>query len=198
MSEGAPGGYADELAPRLESAGMSARDVRAILHDPEFQAIGDRNSKFIVLQKYVIDEGNISMNNKKLVTIYQISKGRVRRIRCVARKKHLNQPIDRPHKLTDDQEREVIEMLLTTVNEPNFPNKREVLNEIENRYHKVLTYGWIREFLRHHQDAIAYVTVRSQEDPRLQIPPQFLEQYLAFVQEHAVGYVVVPACSNTF
>jgi hypothetical protein len=39
-----------ELARRLEPSGMSARDLRAMFHDPEFQAISDRNSKRLSLQ----------------------------------------------------------------------------------------------------------------------------------------------------
>jgi hypothetical protein len=41
MLERAPALHLDELAPRLEPTGMSARDVRVMLHDPEFQAIVD-------------------------------------------------------------------------------------------------------------------------------------------------------------
>jgi hypothetical protein len=81
----------------------------------------------------------------------------------------------------------VIEMILTAAKDLNFPIKCEVLDEIENRDHKMLTYGLIYEFLRRHQDEIAYATVRPQEDARLQVPHQFLEQYLAVIQEHAVG-----------
>jgi hypothetical protein len=170
---------------------MSARDVRAMLHDPEFQAIVDRNSQLIFLQKYAIDECNLSMNDKKLATIYQISEGHSRWIRCIARKReeYSSQAIGRSHKLPDDHEREVMEMILTAANDLNFPARHELLDEIENRYHKVLTYGWIHEFLRRHQDEITYLTVRPLEDPRLQIPRQFLEQYLALVHEHALGSI---------
>jgi hypothetical protein len=66
---------------------MSERDIRAMLHDPEFQAIVDRNSQLIFLQKHAIDECNVSMNDKKLAAIYQISEGHVRCIRCIARKR---------------------------------------------------------------------------------------------------------------
>jgi hypothetical protein len=75
-----------------------------MFHDPEFQAIVDRSSQLIFLQKYAIGECNVSMNDKKFAAIYQISEGHVRHIRCVARKReeHPSQPIGRPHDLTDD------------------------------------------------------------------------------------------------
>jgi hypothetical protein len=75
-------------------------------------------------------------------------------------------------------------MILTAANDLSFPAKHEVLDEIENRYHKVLTYSWIHDFLKRPQDEMAYVTVRPQEDPCLRISRQFLEQYLGLVQEH--------------
>jgi hypothetical protein len=125
---------------------MSARDVRAMLHNPEFQAIVDRNSQLIFLQRYVINKCNVPLNDKKPAAIYQISEGHVRHIRCVTRKReeYPSQPIGRPHKLTDDQEREVIKMILTAANDLHFPTKREVLNEIENQYHKVLNMAGYR------------------------------------------------------
>jgi hypothetical protein len=57
------------------------------LYHPEFQGIVDRISQLIFLQKYGIDESNVLMNDGKLATIYQISEGHVRHIRCVARQR---------------------------------------------------------------------------------------------------------------
>jgi hypothetical protein len=91
--------HPDELAPRFELTGMLARDVRAMLHDPEFQAIVDRKSQLIFRQKYAINECNISMNDKNLAAIYQFSKGHVLRICCVVRKRE-NIPVSRSADLT--------------------------------------------------------------------------------------------------
>jgi hypothetical protein len=41
--------------------------------------------------------------------------------------------------------------------------------------------------LTRHQDEIATATVQPQEDSRLSIPRQFLEQYLALLRDHVVG-----------
>jgi hypothetical protein len=129
------------------------------------------------------------MNDKKLAELYQISEGHIRRLRCLSRKKQVtpSRPVGRPHKLTDDQERELITTILSAASDLNFLTKRAVLDLVEHRYGKLLTYGWMHTFLARHQDEIGLARVHPQEDPRLQIPRCFLEQYLALVQEHVVG-----------
>jgi hypothetical protein len=77
----------DQLARRLEPSGISARDVQPMVHDPEFQAISDRNSQPLFLQQYAANECYVSLNHRKLAEIDQISEGQIRRLRCIARKK---------------------------------------------------------------------------------------------------------------
>jgi hypothetical protein len=57
-----------------------------MLHDSEFQAIVDQYSQFAFLQKYTIDECNVSMNDKKLTAIYQISEGHARQFAALLEK----------------------------------------------------------------------------------------------------------------
>jgi hypothetical protein len=51
----------------------------------------------------------------------------------------------------------------------------------------VLTDGWIHRFLARDQNRIGWIKVYLQEDPRLKIPPTFLDQYLDIVQQHIIG-----------
>jgi hypothetical protein len=110
-------------------------------------------------------------------------------LRCIARKTEIiaSRPIGRPCKLDDDQENEVIKMTLAAAKDLMFLTKHEVLDEIENRDGKILTYGWLYDFMLRHQNQIACVTVYRQENPCLQIPRLFLDQYFALVQEHVIG-----------
>jgi transposase len=189
MSERAPALPPHELAHRLESTGMSARDVRAMFHDPDFQAIEDRNSQLLYLHEYALSECYVSINSKKLAEIYQISEGHVRRIRCAARKKEEKkpQPVGRPRKLSEDQEKEILDWILDLGSSLRYPTKREVLDEIENRYGKALSYGWLHDFLGRYREEVACTKVFPQEDPRLEVPRAFLEQYLALIHEHVLG-----------
>jgi hypothetical protein len=67
--------------------------------------------------------------------------------------------IRRPRKLNDDQENGVIDMILVIAKDFKFVSKRESLDEIENRYGKVLTDGWLHEFLLRNQDQITCATI---------------------------------------
>jgi hypothetical protein len=48
-------------------------------------------------------------------------------------------------------------------------------------------YGWINQFVAQHHDAIADGKVYPQENPRLQVPGEFLDRYLAIVRDKIVG-----------
>jgi hypothetical protein len=52
---------------------------------------------------------------------------------------------------------------------------------------KISTYGWVNRFLTRHRDQLEAGTVYRQEDPRLEIPRVFLNQYLDLVSEQIVG-----------
>jgi hypothetical protein len=123
MSERAPSLPPNELARRLEPTGMTARDVRAMFHEPEFQAIVDRKSQLLFLDQYLMNECHISINDKRLAEIYQISEGHIRRLRCVARKRQETgaRAAGRPRKLTDDREKEVKDWILSATKALNFP-----------------------------------------------------------------------------
>jgi hypothetical protein len=58
---------------------------------------------------------------------------------------------------------------------------------VENRFGKVFTYQWVNGFLNRHTEAIAYATIRPQEDPRLQVPRAYLDHYIDLVKKHIVG-----------
>jgi hypothetical protein len=78
-------------------------------------------------------------------------------------------------------------MSLTAVNDLTFPTKREVFDEIENRYHKVLTYSWIHEFLRRHQDDIAYATVGLKKKPVFRSRVNFSNSILLLSKNMLLG-----------
>jgi DNA-binding NarL/FixJ family response regulator len=167
---------------------MTGRDIRALLHDADFRAIPDRNSQMLFLREFAAEQCFVLINDETLAEIYDISLGNVKKIRCNARRRQQNPSsrLGRPSALTDDQEAETVQRLIHHASDSIFLKKGELLDEIEAVYGKVLTFGWVHRFLTRHQDEIASATVYPQEDPRLQIPRQFLEQYLALLTDHVV------------
>jgi hypothetical protein len=78
-------------------------------------------------------------------------------------------------------------LILRDATQGKFMKKRELLDLVEWRYKKILTYGWAHCFLDRHTDAFIYSMLHPQEDPRLQIPRVFLGAYLKLIKQHAVG-----------
>jgi hypothetical protein len=143
MSERAPALTPTELSVRLQPLGLSARDLRALLHDPDFQEISDRNSQLIFISYFIPEQCFITMNDKKLSDIYQISPGNVRKIRFKTRNHDENSPVHfgRPTSLNADQENEIVQLILSRASEERFLRKGELLNEIERIYGNIFTYG---------------------------------------------------------
>jgi hypothetical protein len=59
---------------------LNARDIRALSHDPEFQAIADRNSHLPFTKDYAAHERGLSLNGKELTTIDEISVGHLKKL----------------------------------------------------------------------------------------------------------------------
>jgi transposase len=177
------------LSRRLEGTQLTARDIRALMHDPEFQAITDRNAQLVFLKKYAALECGFSINPKQLASIYDISVGHVRNLLCAARKREESGPSirGRPPILTEDQEQELVNQLRPTPDTRHFPTKKELLDEVERRYGKVLTYGWVDAFLARHREQITTASIHAQEEPRLQVPREYLNGYLGLILRHVVG-----------
>jgi transposase len=177
------------LSRKLEKTKLTARDIRALIHDAEFQAIADRNSQLVFVRNYSAFECGLSINAKELASIYDISVGHVKKLLHAARRRKESPPPirGRPPILTEDQERELVTLLSSTPPNRQFFTKRELLDEVERRYGKILTYGWVETFLARHSEQITTATIHAQEDPRLQVPHEFLDAYLELVRRHVVG-----------
>jgi hypothetical protein len=84
---------------------MTACDIRALIHDPEFQTIRDRNSQLVSLKSFAFDQCSLSICEKPLANTYHISVGHAKRLCHVARKRaQTNTPrIGRRQILSEDQ-----------------------------------------------------------------------------------------------
>jgi hypothetical protein len=119
------------------------------MHDPEFQTIRDRNSQLIFLKSFAPDQCWLSVGEKKLANIYQTSVGHMKRLRSVARKRAHTDTlrIGRGPILTEDQDHQLIGIILEAATNGKCLRKGACLDEVERRYGKALTYGWMIAFL---------------------------------------------------
>jgi hypothetical protein len=58
-----------------------------------------------------------------------------------------------------------------------------MLNYVEGRFNKTLTYRWMRRFLDRHKSEVSGVTVVPQEKLRLEVPRCYLEEYLTLIKK---------------
>jgi hypothetical protein len=129
------------------------------------------------------------MNNNRLVEAHQITSGHTRWILAMARKKYEvgSWRIGTPPSLPNDQAQELVQLMLDWMIQRQFMTKGQLFDSIEISYNKVLTYGWIHQFMERHRDVIYDATVRPQEETRLQIIRVFLNQHLELIKQQIVG-----------
>jgi type IV secretory pathway protease TraF len=58
-----------------------------------------------------------------------------------------------------------------------------MLNYVEERFNKTLTYGWIKRFLSRHKREVSGVIVAPQEKFRFKVPRGYLEEYLTLIKK---------------
>jgi hypothetical protein len=97
----------------------------ALLHDPDFRAIPDRHSQILFLRKVVPEQCFISINNKTLVEIDDVSLGNVKKIRCNAccRQQDAIHGLGHSPALTNDQEAEIVHPTVYSRRKPNYSTK---------------------------------------------------------------------------
>jgi transposase len=95
---------------------LTARDICVLTHNPEFQAITDRNSQLAFTKNYAAEKCGVSLNGKKFAAIYEISVGHVKKhIRAVRQQRDAARSSrGRAPCLTEDQKRQLVELLLST------------------------------------------------------------------------------------
>jgi hypothetical protein len=104
----------EEFSRRLMRTVLSGRDICVLLHDVDFQQIKDRNSKTLLLRRFVVDECLVSMNNKMLADVYDISIGNVKKTCCIATRRREAEVgrVGHPPALTSEQDAEIVCRLL--------------------------------------------------------------------------------------
>jgi hypothetical protein len=58
-----------------------------------------------------------------------------------------------------------------------------MLNYVEERFNKTLTYGWMKQSLDRHKSEMPGVTLAPQEKARLEVPRCYLEEYLTLIKK---------------
>jgi hypothetical protein len=104
--------------------------------------------------------------------------------KSVQKREKSNYPPHPPLKLNEDQERSVLEFIQNGFTSGNYVTQREILNLVEERFQKTVTSGWLASFLDRWQDHIIRTVVKPQEQLRLQIPREYLNDYISLIKTY--------------
>jgi hypothetical protein len=89
----------------------------------------------------------------------------------------------RPLALDPDQEAGILRFVRERFGSQNCATQRDVLNYVEERFNKTLTYGWMKRFLDQYKIEVSGLTAAPQEKLRLQVPRCYLEEYLVLIKK---------------
>lgn len=170
----------DVLIPLLQKTMMSGQDIRALGRCDGFSDCDSRNAQLLFVRDFCRTNCGITANNAFLSVAFGLSPGNVAKILCKARK--APQAPGRPLSLTEDQEAAVIAYIHETSRTRNFVTRAAILRFIEENMGKTLTHGWIHTFLSRHAGEVILRVARPQENPRLQTPRLYLNQYISLLQ----------------
>jgi hypothetical protein len=113
---------------------------------------------------------------------FGIEPSHVRKIRSKAEKK-LKLPYQ-PAALNEDQTAVVVAFVENCHRTRNYVTQRGVLSFIEMTFQKCLSYQWMASFLKKHANLICRSVVRPQENVRLEVPHEHLDQYIRLIKEY--------------
>jgi hypothetical protein len=89
----------------------------------------------------------------------------------------------RPLALDPDQEADIVCFIREQLGSQNYATHRDILNYVEERFNKTLTYGWMKRFLDRRKTEVSGVTVAPQEKVRLEVMCCYLEEYLTLIKK---------------
>jgi hypothetical protein len=114
--------------------------------------------------------------------VFGIEPSHVRKIRSKAEKK--SKPPYRPAALNEDQTAAAVVFIGNGHRTRNYVTQRVVLSLIETIFQKCLGYQWMASFLKKHVNLICRSVVRPQENVRLEVPHEYLDQYIRLIKEY--------------
>jgi hypothetical protein len=153
-----------------------------MLRSPEWCALQYRNQQVVFTDDFIKTECGITLTAAALGAAFIIEGSQLRQIRSKAQNKP--QAAHRPLALTEDEEFAVIRLSRDGYSSGNYVPQIDVLNFVESQFQKCLTYRWVEYSLQRHADIVCKKALAPQENPRLQVPKQFFDDYVKLIKEY--------------
>jgi hypothetical protein len=146
------------------------------------------------MDNFIKNECRITLTAATLGAAFMIEGSHLRKIRSKTQNKL--KAAHPPLAFTEDEEPAVICLIRDGHSSGNYVTQRDVLNFVESQFQKCLTYRWVKYFLQRHADLVCKGILMPQENPRLQVAKQFLDDYVKLLKEYVPFVpkaVVIPA-----
>jgi hypothetical protein len=172
----------ERIERALCNTGVTAQDVRALFRSDDWWALHSRNEQLELFYEIVKTEYSRSLTSEVLCQMFGIVPSHVRKIRSKAGKKPKH-----PYwsaALNENQRTAVVAFIENGHRTRNYVTQRDVLSFIETNFQKCLNYQWMASFLKKHANLICRSVVRPQENARLEVPHEYLDQYIRLVKEY--------------
>jgi hypothetical protein len=125
------------------------------------------------LHEFASTDLHITLSVRAVVRDFNISHSVVTRAKL---RGYENSPArGRHHEFSPDYEAEIVEWLAKKAANNTTVNRTELLNEYIERFGKSITRGWFDSFFIRHADKSFETKSVPQENPRLEMPRDFLE-----------------------
>jgi hypothetical protein len=147
--------------PALYSSGMTVQDVRAVLRSSQWQALESSNDQVIFRCEFAEIDTTSTLSTEDIANIFNIRADSVRQIRRTAYVKKSN-PCT-PRSPDPEQEFDTIRFICKRFGSQNYVPQRDGLNDMEEKFTKLLTYGWIKRFVGPYKRNVCPATVIPEE-----------------------------------
>ena len=169
----------DEMKERIIGTKLSGQDLRVIFRNDGFRACSSRNEQIAFLREFMPKNCLGSCNAKLISTLFNISEGNARKI--VSTSKKSKKSVGRPLSLNENQEKMLIEQIISKKETGEYMTQRQILNYLEEKFSKVMTTGWLSSFIAKNSNVLAKTVIFPQEDDRLKIPRSYLNKYIDLI-----------------
>lgn len=166
----------EEFRNALNVLELTEREERHILRQSEVLNLLFANHQCCYLNHYFQFTLKKTIPYNKYAIMFNVNVKTIRR--WITNGPMDPKPLGRHAALDDEIENQLIRMLIEKSDNSQGLTQRELLNFINENYNKILTRGWVNNFLLRHSDEIKSVRSFPQEDQRMLIPREFLKEHL--------------------
>jgi hypothetical protein len=153
-----------------------------MLRSNKWRALQSRNPQLLFLDDSLKDEWGITLTAVAIGDTFMIEGSHVRKIRSKAQIKPKGEY--RQLAVTEDEEAAIIRLIREGHSSGNYVTQRDVLNILGVQFEKRPTCRCVDYFMHRHADAFCETTLTRQENTRLQVPKQFLDDYIKLIKEN--------------